>query len=296
MTDFDPSAYLPFDSDAYAVTPQKDEPTPYGAFAYIGQALTLEAFTAYVNTYNFGSIPPDYNILHHTAIPSTLYARYSTGAIWDANEAGMNDAQIQAKRKRQLDNIMIFYRDTRGWGAGPHLFCDEKWVWLFTPMNTVGVHAAAGNSYRDNSGHLHYSIGIEVVGYYEHVTWPDAVARNVAGAVAALHTRLGTFAYIPMMWAGGISGHRDYGKPACPGAAITPDYYMLILKAGGAAQRYRAIGLPVYQRSDRTGPLWGHLQPGQIVTIDDPSNGHIASLDGVPAGIGFVDMNGLEPI
>ena len=52
---------------------------------------------------------------------------------------------------------------------------------------------------------------------------------------------------------------------------------------------YRVMGLPVYQRSDRTGPLWGHLSHDEPVTIDDPNNGHLAD------GRGFVDVNGLVP-
>lgn len=53
-------------------------------------------------------------------------------------------------------------------------------------------------------------------------------------------------------------------------------------------QAYKVRGLPVYQQSTRTGPLWGHLKPGQVIEIDDPSNGHISSVDGMPAPIGFV--------
>ena len=56
----------------------------------------------------------------------------------------------------------------------------------------------------------------------------------------------------------------------------------------------RITGLPVYQRADRTGPLWGHLDPNQHVVIDDLQTGHIAELDGEPAAIGFVDIKGLE--
>jgi hypothetical protein len=59
---------------------------------------------------------------------------------------------------------------------------------------------------------------------------------------------------------------------------------------------YRVAGLPVYQRSDHTGPLWGYLAPGQTVVIDDPHNGHVSHVDGIAAGIGFVDIAGLvEP-
>jgi hypothetical protein len=47
-----------------------------------------------------------------------------------------------------------------------------------------------------------------------------------------------------------------------------------------------ARGIPVYQRSDRVGPLWGFLQSGETVVIDDPRNGHLAD------GRGFVKMDG----
>lgn len=294
MTDHDPT-YLPFDDDAYlASAPQKDEPSPYAAFAYIGVAHSRESFASYVQGYNFGSIPPDYVVIHHTAIPSTLYARYPTGSVWDAGEAGMSEPQIQAKRKRQLDNIMVYYRDTRGWSAGPHLFIDEKYIWLFSPMSVVGVHASGGNSYRDNAGALHYSIGLEVVGYYEYVTWPKAVADNVSGAVAALQQTLHTFKYIDKPWMGGISAHRHYNKPSCPGAAIQPSYYMPILEAGAAPppKSYRVLGIPVYQESDRNGPLWGHLMPGESITVDDPANGHLAD----HRGFIRLDPDTLEPI
>ncbi len=62
------------------------------------------------------------------------------------------------------------------------------------------------------------------------------------------------------------------------------------------AKPYQVMGLPVYERSDHTGLLWGYLAPGQSVKIDDPSNGHVCEVDGVPQGIGFVDMAGLTPL
>ena len=57
-----------------------------------------------------------------------------------------------------------------------------------------------------------------------------------------------------------------------------------------ASRPHRVIGLPVYQRSDRTGALWGHLSAGEQVAIDDPINGHLSD------GRGFVDQAGLETI
>ncbi len=62
------------------------------------------------------------------------------------------------------------------------------------------------------------------------------------------------------------------------------------------AKPYRVMGLPVYERADHTGLLWGYLAPGQSVKIDDPNNGHVCEVDGVTAGIGFVDLSGLTPL
>lgn len=229
--DFDMTGALPFDADADAPTPQKPGAATLGAdFAYIGKGLTLPQFRQYVASYHFGSVPPDYVVLHHTAVPSASWARYPSGAVWDAGEAGMDEQQIYHKRLNQLNSLMRYYRDSKGWSAGPHLFVDERYIWLFTPMYDVGIHAAQGNSYRDSGHKLHYSIGIEVVGYYEKVVWPTPVAANVAVAVATLARQLRTFGYIDKPWAGGISSHRNYNKPSCPGAKIVPSYYMPILK------------------------------------------------------------------
>lgn len=233
----DPADPLPFDADADAITPQKPGAATLGlTFKYIGRGLPLEAFRHYVRTYQFGTVPPDYVVLHHTAVPSASWARYPSGAVWDDGEEKMSEAQIYAKRLHQLDNIMRYYRDQLEWTAGPHLFIDERWIWLFTPMYDVGIHAAQGNSYRDSAGKLHYSIGIEVVGYYEKVTWPLRVAANVAGAVAVLAKQLQTFGFVDKPWAGGIGSHRMYNKPSCPGAAIVPSYYMPILQRAWNAE------------------------------------------------------------
>src|SRR4030095_15265856 len=107
-----------------------------------------------------------------------------------------------------LTGIKNYYRDSLGWDRGPHLFIDEKWIWLFTPMYEVGIHAAEGNGYHDSAGPLHYSIGIEVLGYYEHVQWTSAIANNVAVAVAMVRQRLGTFDYIDGPWEGKVGAHR----------------------------------------------------------------------------------------
>ena len=201
-----------------------DEAILGGGFLYDGTGLSLNDFRAYVDGYSFGSMPPCFVVLHHTSIPDTQVARLKDGS-WDAREIGLTEQQIYTKRQKQLSWIRDYYRDQLGWDRGPHLFIDDRWIWIFTPMYHPGIHAAKGNGTAQA-----YSIGIEVVGHYEHVQWPEPVARNVGGAIAVLHERLKTFKILHKIGPGGISSHRDYNKPACPGAAITEEYYLSVIR------------------------------------------------------------------
>lgn len=220
------------------------------AFPYVGLALTPGEFTEYCRTYHFGSVPPDFVVLHHTGIPAASYAPAGNPVkFWDAGERGLSAGQIMAKRLGQLGGIKNYYANTLGWSAGPHLFVDERLIYLMTPMYDEGVHAKWGNSFK-RGGRLHYSVGIEVIGNYSRVAWPAPVALNVRSAVQTLQQRLKTFT-LDYMYAdgmkpgcavnakrqqycprperlrfGGLSSHRDYNKPVCPGDAITEQFYL----------------------------------------------------------------------
>jgi hypothetical protein len=262
--------FLPFDADAQNgdTTAQPldfaAEPRP---FAYVGQGLNVTQFERYVASYDFGPIPPDFVVLHHTAIPAASWAPSGDpNRFWDAHEQELSESAIYAKRRRQLDGIRNYYRDTHGWSAGPHLFIDERWIWLFTPMSHIGIHAASGNSYRDNAGRLHYSIGIEVVGYYDHAIWPERVQRLVGSAVVILQRRLKTFDLTyrpappntPAAHVHSICSHRDFNKPGCPGAAITEAFYLDVIKraAGEVALPAPADPLKVRQIAGATRSYW----------------------------------------
>lgn len=136
------------------------------------------------------------------------------------------------------------------------------------------------------------SIGIECL-HAKGETWP-AVQKD---ALAWLLQQLCTNYAIPSTLIdthGQVAIAGPYMRKIDPTNWTHPDFIAWrdqVLTPPAVA--YVVAGLPVYERSDHTGPLWGYLSPGQTVTIDDPSNGHVASLNGVPAGIGFVDMSGL---
>ena len=252
----------PDDDEEWLVSDQDDlgeTEITRGEFKYIGRGLTRGEFLTYLNggdgqpAYNFGTIPPDFIVLHHTWKP--------TLGDWTAGEAGMGADAIINKRLRTVARQRDRYRDVLHWSAGPHLFIDDRYIWLFTPMRDIGIHASFGNSH---DGIRHYSIGIEVVGNYIETKWSDPVASLVGFAVAALKQRLGTFELQYMyptpeskpgrkvirtnsdgsiIWgakfpdrlrAGGIASHRDFNKPECPGTAITEEYYIKVLKQAWA--------------------------------------------------------------
>lgn len=242
---------MPFDRDAAL-----DDQLPLvlgGEFSYIGRGLSADEFTDYVRSYAFGSIPPDFVVLHHTGVPGTTAAHSPKGWRWDAGDTA-NQEQTYNSRLGNCGKLKSDYQNNNGWDRGPHLFIDDHYIWLFSPMNNDGIHAKCGNYTYDSKRNFHYSIGIEVVGYYENVRWPEPVARLVGHAVAVLRRQLKTFelrySYADGMqpghtvsngldvcahpervrW-GGISSHRDYNKPWCPGSAITESYYIQVLQA-----------------------------------------------------------------
>jgi hypothetical protein len=288
------------------------------SFAYIGQALTGQEFIAYVASYDFGSVPPSFVVIHNTYKPDASWAPIGTSQAtwWDRNEVGLSSEEIKAKRKPQLDSIMRYYRDVKDWPTGPHLFIDEKWIWLFTPMYDVGTHAASGNSYRDSAGKLHYSIGIETVGYFERRGWPLSMQKLLQIAVQSLQSELKDFEIVyksapvnqPAAHDHSISFHNDYNKPSCPGAVITPQYAIPILQQPYATVYQRwAVRAPcaVFTAPDPDSPLasgpdngqtW--LAPGAIINVGQAKDGwlHVAPNATDPPGIGFLPSSYARPV
>jgi len=280
------------------------------SFSYLGQAYTAEQFIAYVMQYDFGSVPPSFLVFHHTYSPDASWAPISQdrSSWWDRNESGMDENAIIAKRLRQLDAIMRYYRDVKGWQTGPHIFVDEKYIWLFTPMYEVGTHAGNGNSYRDDSGALHYSIGIEAIGYFERVGWPLSMQKLLAVVTQALKARLANFDIVyhdapintPRAHDHSISFHSDYNKPACPGAVITPQYAIPILAAPyrtpymqyEIAAPCTVLCAPAPDAALATGPTDGQTQliPGTLINVGSEENGwlHVAPNTTDKPGIGFI--------
>lgn len=160
----------------------------------IGRRLSINEWLAYITAY---PLPASCTrlVLHHTYIPT----------------------QAQWQGITTLRGIQRFYAG-KGWTAAPHLFVAPDGIWLFTPLNRVGIHAGTGNS-GYSSGVFWYSIGVEMVGNFDGSRPSGAVwegAKAVMGGVSRRNR------VVPRQL---ISIHRDYtNQKSCPGWSVTKDW------------------------------------------------------------------------
>jgi len=144
--------------------------------------LTLDEFKKYIKGKNFQPNEPNDLLIHHTWKP--------TQDTW--------------RGAKTIDALKKYYED-KGWNAGPHIFSAPDGIWLFTDMNTQGIHAGDGN-YR--------SIGIEVVGDYDGAVWTGIIKRNTLGLISALIDELG-------LKFSDVKFHSQFSSKTCPGKMIT---------------------------------------------------------------------------
>jgi len=174
----------------------------------LAKKYSIAEFKDYVEKFNFGKIPPDKIVLHHTWKP--------TKATW--------------KGEVTLFGIKNYY-EKKGWKSGPHLFIADDGIWLFTSMYDVGTHAGAGNSTRSKWGRLKgYSIGIEVVGDYDTGRWEGKTKSNTFAAIKFLMKQLN-------LKNDDVQFHNEFSSKTCPGSAIKKDWIFREL------QRYDEDGI-----------------------------------------------------
>jgi len=134
---------------------------------------------------------PSFIALHNTASPSL--AQRPNGLT-----------------KQHIKNLEAFYRDKQGWKAGPHLFVDDRQIWVFTPLTVSGVHSPSWNK---------IALGIEMLGNYETEAFDSGrglkVRKNAVAAMATLSAILG-------LDPNGMRLHREDPATthACPGKNV----------------------------------------------------------------------------
>jgi N-acetylmuramoyl-L-alanine amidase CwlA len=133
----------------------------------VGLSFDATSFDVYCKSLTWPTWRPNFIVVHNTAVPNL--AQRPNGFT-----------------RQHIQNLVGYYRDQQKWSAGPHLFVDDKQIWVFTPLTTTGRHSPAWNA---------ISLGVEMLGDYQQDDFDAgrgaAVQRNAVCAVASLCGALG---------------------------------------------------------------------------------------------------------
>jgi hypothetical protein len=124
----------------------------------VGKGFNATEFQQYVQTVKLGAWRPQFVVLHNTYIPRL--------SDW-----------YKVSGQQRMKNLEQYYRDIRHWSGGPHLFVADDLAWVFTPLDTPGVHSPSWNV---------ISWGVELVGDYSVEDLSPGVQENATQALAAL--------------------------------------------------------------------------------------------------------------
>jgi N-acetylmuramoyl-L-alanine amidase CwlA len=157
----------------------------------VGISYSADEFDSYCHGLTWPSWRPQFITLHNTASPSL--AQRPNGLT-----------------KQHILNLETFYRDKQGWSAGPHLFIDDKQIWVFTPLTVSGVHSPCFNK---------IALGFEMLGDYQSESFTKGrglkVQRNAVAAVATLSAVLGLDPDTLKLHKEDVCTHHD-----CPGKNV----------------------------------------------------------------------------
>lgn len=129
----------------------------------VGKSFTPAQFDAYCRKLRWKVWRPEFIVLHNTAVP-TLAQRPN----------GFSESAMR--------NLEVYYHDKQRWSAGPHLFVDDRAIWIFTPLEVPGVHSPSWNG---------TALGCEQLGDFETEAYDSGrgakVRDNTIAALATLH-------------------------------------------------------------------------------------------------------------
>jgi hypothetical protein len=157
----------------------------------VGKSFSPEAFETYCEGLKWSTWRPNFIVLHNTGVPCL-------------------EQRPQGLTQQHIANLEGYYRDNQKWSAGPHLFVDDKQIWVFTPLTTSGVHSPSWNS---------VALGVEMLGDFDKDAFDAGrgaqVRDNVVAAMATLSAVLG-------LDPNSMRLHREDPKTthACPGKNV----------------------------------------------------------------------------
>lgn len=133
----------------------------------VGKGFSAEDFDSYCHTLQWVAWRPSFVVLHNTGVPSLAQ-------------------RPKGLTQQHIKGLEAFYRDEQKWKAGPHLFVDDKQIWVFTPLTVSGTHSPSWNK---------LALGVEMLGDYEKEDFSGGrgfkVRQNAVAALATLTAILG---------------------------------------------------------------------------------------------------------
>jgi hypothetical protein len=133
----------------------------------VGNSYAADEFDRYCHELQWTAWRPSFIVLHNTGVPSL-------------------GQRPNGFTKQHIKNLESFYRDTQKWKGGPHLFIDDKQIWVFTPLTVSGTHSPSWNK---------VALGIEMLGDYDKDSFDSgrglSVRKNAVAAIATLSAILG---------------------------------------------------------------------------------------------------------
>jgi hypothetical protein len=133
----------------------------------VGQSFMSDGFDSYCHTLQWNAWRPSFIVLHNTGVPSLAQ-------------------RPEGLTQHHIHSLEGYYRDTQKWKAGPHLFIDDKQIWVFTPLTVSGTHSPSWNK---------VALGVEMLGDYEKEAFDSGrglqVRENTVAALATLSAVLG---------------------------------------------------------------------------------------------------------
>lgn len=133
----------------------------------VGLSFKKDDFDTYCHSLQWNAWRPSFIVLHNTAAPSL-------------------SQRPNGFTKQHILNLEKYYRDEKGWRAGPHLFIDDRQIWVFTPLTMSGVHSPSWNK---------VALGIEMLGDYDKESFDKErglkVRQNSVAAITTLCAILG---------------------------------------------------------------------------------------------------------
>lgn len=132
----------------------------------VGKSFSAKEFKVYVNSLKWDTWKPKFLVVHNTATPSLAQRPNGFSA-------------------QHIRNLETYYRDHQKWSAGPHLFIDDRQIWVFSALTAPGTHSPSWNG---------VAIGIEMLGDYNVESFTTgrglAVREHTVWAIAQLSKKL----------------------------------------------------------------------------------------------------------